>query len=249
MCINAGHIYIGTSGYQYDHWRGTFYPEKMPKRAWFAHYTAHFETVEINNTFYNLPSEKTFRAWADAAPSGFHFTLKFSRFATHMKKLKDPDNSIPKFLERAELLGGHLGPILVQLPPNWGVNPERLDTFFAYAPAKHRWAVELRDADWFRDEVYDVLRKHGVALVVHDMIANHPRVHTADWTYERFHGGDYTQPYTHQALTAAAQRFMEYRDAGHDVYVYFNNDAEGYAVANAHDLRRYVRQIEDANTD
>jgi uncharacterized protein YecE (DUF72 family) len=245
MAGKPGHIYIGTSGYQYDHWRGPFYPQKMPKRAWFQHYAAHFETVEINNTFYNLPSEKTFRAWGDAAPPGFHFTLKFSRFGTHMKKLKDPDNSIPNFLERAELLGGNLGPILVQLPPNWGANPERLDVFLDHAPTKHRWAVELRDEDWFRDEVYDVLRQHGAALVIHDMVENHPRVHTTGWTYERFHGDNYTQPYSHQALTAAAQRFMEYRDAGRDVFVYFNNDAEGHAVGNARDLRRYVGQIED----
>ncbi len=242
MAGKQGHIYIGTSGYQYAHWRGPFYPEKMPKRAWFQHYAAHFETVEINNTFYNLPSEKTFRAWADETPDGFHFALKFSRFGTHLKKLKDPGNSIPKFLERAELLGDNLGPVLVQLPPNWGANPERLDAFLDYAPEKHRWAVELRDEDWFRDEVYEVLRNHGAALVVHDMIENHPRVHTANWAYERFHGDDYTHPYTHQALTATAHRFMEYRDAGRDVYVYFNNDAEGHAVANARDLRRYVGQ-------
>lgn len=117
--------HIGTSGYQYDHWEGPFYPKGLPKKQWFAHYAGIFDTVEINNTFYNLPSEKTFRSWRGAAPRGFLFVLKFSRYGTHMKKLKDPADSIGAFLDRARLLEDRLGPILVQLPPNWRADPER----------------------------------------------------------------------------------------------------------------------------
>jgi uncharacterized protein YecE (DUF72 family) len=182
---------IGTSGYQYDHWQPVFYPEKLPKGKWFAYYAAHFDTVEINNTFYRLPAAGTVDQWHDRAPHGFCYALKFSRYGTHMKKLKDPADSIARFLDRAERLKSFLGPILVQLPPRWGVNPQRLAAFLEKAPRAHRWTVEFRQKDWLCDKVYRILQTHNAALCIHDMIEDHPRHLTADWTYLRFHGDRY----------------------------------------------------------
>ena len=234
---------IGTSGYRYDHWEGTFYPKGLPKREWFSHYARTFDTVEINNTFYHLPSEKTFRSWRDAAPSYFLYVLKFSRYGTHMKKLKDPAGTIDAFLERARLLEDHLGPILVQLPPNWRADPARLDAFLEEAPREHRWAVELRDPSWLVEEVYGVLRKHNAALVVHDMIRGHPREVTADWVYLRFHGpgeGDYEGSYSSQALSGVSRRIRRHLAEGRETFAFFNNDQHGDAAENARDLRRYL---------
>lgn len=231
---------IGTSGYQYDHWQPVFYPEGLAKKKWFNHYAEHFQTVEINNTFYNLPKAETFDRWRERTPQGFRYALKFSRYGTHMKKLKDPAATIGRFLERAEHLKSFLGPILVQLPPRWRVNPERLAAFLDAAPKRCRWTVEFRERDWLCDEIYDVLKSHKAALCIHDMLENHPRVQTADWTYLRFHGDHYSGSYNHQALSAWARWIKDRLAENTDVYAYFNNDDRGYAVQNALDLRRYV---------
>ena len=233
-------IHIGTSGFQYDHWQGVFYPEDIPKKEWFNHYTQYFDTVEINNTFYNLPKAETFDNWKDAAPEGFCYVLKYSRYGTHMKRLKDPRSHIGYFLEHAEHLGTMLGPILVQLRPNWQKNVERLNAFLDAAPEKHRWAVEIRDPDWLCDEVYNVLRAHNTPLVIHDMIPDHPRVVTADWVYLRFHGEDYGGSYSDAELSDVAARIKEHVNNKREVFAYFNNDAEGYAVKNALTLKEMI---------
>lgn len=235
-----GTLRIGTSGYQYDHWKGVFYPEDLPKKHWFEHYAGTFDSVEINNTFYNLPAEKTFDAWREAAPESFLYALKFSRFATHIKKLKDAEDPIGKFLAKAEKLGPSLGPILVQLPGKWKANPERLASFLEKAPSDHRWTVELRDESWFCDEVYQVLEQYNAALCMHDMVEDHPERFTADWTYLRYHGEHYAGSYSDDYLRSQADRIRGYLDDGHDVYAYFNNDESGHAVSNALDLRGYV---------
>lgn len=240
MAHKKGTPRIGTSGWQYDHWKEVFYPPELKKAEWFEQYATHFDTVEVNNTFYHLPEAETFDAWREQTPRGFRYTLKFSRYGTHLKKLKDPADSIGLFLERAERLGSFLGPILVQLPPNWNADVERLADFLAAAPKRRRWAVEFRDPDWLTEEVFDVLRRNNAALVVHDLIKDHPRETTADWVYLRFHGPGPWGEYPHQALSASARRIRSHLDAGRDVYAYFNNDAHGYAVRNALDLRRYV---------
>lgn len=238
---DRGTFRIGTSGWQYDHWKGIFYPQGLPKSEWFGHYANHFDTVEVNNTFYHLPSENTFDSWHDQAPPGFLYTLKFSRYGTQMKKLKDPDATIGNFLERAKRLKTYLGPILVQLPPRWKCNLSRLKSFLNAAPSDTRWALEFRNPSWLNQEVYRVLQDHNAALVIHDLIENHPYKITADWVYLRFHGVDYSHNYSPQALSSAASRIREYLKDGVAVYAYFNNDARGYAVQNALDLRRYVQ--------
>ncbi len=234
---------MGTSGYLYDHWRGVLYPEGLPKNRWFERYAERFDTVEINNTFYSLPPAATFDAWRRRAPAGFLYALKYSRYGSHMKKLKDPEGHLRVFLDAAERLGDRLGPILVQLPPRWKVNPERLRAFLEAAPKERRWAVEVRDQSWLVDETYRILADHGAALVIHDLIPEHPRVRTTGWSYHRFHGttpARYAGSYSHQLLTAEARRIVGELAEGRDVYVYFNNDFGGHAVTNATDLKRYV---------
>jgi uncharacterized protein YecE (DUF72 family) len=240
-----GELRVGTSGFQYRHWRGDFYPPDLPTRHWFRHYSARFDTVEINNTFYNLPEPESFDAWREVAPPGFRFSLKYSRYATHLKHLKDPEKPLERFLERAERLHSWLGPLLVQLPPHWGADPERLDSFLRAVPRRRRIAVEVRDPDWLREEVYEVLRRHRAALVIHDLIDNHPVELTAGWTYLRFHGRRYGGSYSPQALSGQAGRIRRWLDDGRDVYVYFNNDRGGHAPRNAADLRRFVQRRGD----
>jgi len=240
MARPPGKLRIGTSGYQYDHWRGGFYPQARPKSAWFAYYAEHFDALEINATFYRLPEAATFERWRNAAPEGFCYALKYSRYATHMKRLGDPGLAIGRFIARARLLGPHLGPILVQLPPRWHVNVDRLRVFLETAPKAYRWAVEFRDPSWLCDESYALLREHGAALCIHDLIERHPRVCTAQWIYLRFHGHGHAGSYSPQALSAAARRIRVDLEDGHDVYAFFNNDVGGHAVHNAADLRRYV---------
>ncbi len=240
-----GAVRIGTSGYQYDHWAGVFYPEDTPKKRWFDFYSSQFDTVEINNTFYSLPGENTFDSWRERAPQGFQYVLKYSRFGTHNKKLKEPGQHLHRFPGLAERLRGALGPILVQLPPGWTSNPKRLDAFLDAAPKKRRWAVEFRDASWLNEDNYGVLRKHNAALVIHDLLPDHPRIVTADWVYLRFHGPDalnhaYQGEYPHQAMRAEADRIKAHLAEGRDVYAFFNNDQHAYAIKNARQLRRYA---------
>jgi uncharacterized protein YecE (DUF72 family) len=205
-------------------------------------YTRHFDTVEINNTFYRLPRAETFDNWRKEAPRGFCYSLKFSRYGSHLKRLKEPQGSVRLFLDRAKRLRDTLGPILVQLPPNWDVNVERLSTFLEAAPAKYRWAIEFRDPRWLCEEIYTTLRRHKVALCIHDMIVDHPRQITADWVYLRFHGNRYRGSYTRKELRAEAKRIKTYLIQGMDVFAYFNNDEQGFALRNATELKRYVQQ-------
>ncbi|MCF8129914.1 MAG: DUF72 domain-containing protein [Deltaproteobacteria bacterium] len=231
---------IGTSGYHYDHWKYVFYPEDLRKKTWFDYYAEHFNTVEINNTFYGLPDEDIFQKWRDRAPKEFLYALKFSRYGSHLKKLKDPGDSISEFVKRIKPLGQTTGPILVQLPPRWHPNPRRLAAFLEETSEDLRWAVEFRNSEWLCEEIYAVLRSNNVALCIHDMLNDHPRLLTTDWTYIRFHGNHYEGSYAHQVLSAWARWIKERLHNGRSVYAYFNNDAEGHAVQNARSLKRYV---------
>jgi uncharacterized protein YecE (DUF72 family) len=206
MPVGSRHsvLRVGTSGYDYRHWRGVFYPQALPSTGWFAYYAERFSTVEINNTFYRLPEARVFDAWRERAPRAFCYALKFSRYGSHVKRLKTPRAVIGKFTTRAVRLREHLGPILVQLPPNWRADPERLDRFLAAAPPEHRWAVELRDERWLCDPVYDVLRRHGAALCIHDLLEGHPLEITANWVYLRFHGDHYGGSYSPRFLRRTA---------------------------------------------
>ncbi len=245
MSDRQGTLHIGTSGFQYDHWREVFYPRMLPKRLWFSHYARHFDSVEINSTFYHLPAESVFRAWCEQAPDGFCYSLKFSRYGSHIKRLREPRQAIDHFVERADLLGRHLGPVLLQLPPRWHVNPERLGVFLETIPAGWRWAVEFRDPSWLCGEIFALLEKYGAALCLHDLIEEHPRRITTDWVYLRYHGDHYRGSYTSRFLVAEARRIRAYLGEGRDVYAYFNNDENAWAVRNAMDLARYIYKSGD----
>jgi uncharacterized protein YecE (DUF72 family) len=238
--VRRGRCHIGTSGWQYASWRGAFYPEDLPQRDWLACYAARFDTVEVNNSFYRLPSAEVFEAWRERAGPGFCFAVKFSRYGSHLKRLRDPEGPVERFLERARRLGPRLGPVLVQLPPRWPVDVERLARFLEVVPRPPRWCIEFRDPSWLCEPVYALLRRQGAALCIHDLIERHPREVTADFVYLRFHGDHYGGSYSPQQLSAEARRIAAHLRRGLDVHAYFNNDADGHAVANALDLRRYV---------
>ncbi len=232
---------VGCSGWVYRDWRGTVYPADLASRRWFEAYQRLFDTVEINNTSYRLPPAATVEGWAAQAPPGFTYAVKVGQYGTHRKKLKDPGPWLANHLDRAERLGPHLGPNLVQLPPRWQRDVARLDEFLHAAPRRIRWAVEVRDASWLHDDVFAVLAAHGAALCIHDLLDDHPWERTADWTYVRFHGPDAGQPYTGRyggrRLWRAADRLSAWLEQGVDVYAYFNNDVGGHAVVDAGWLR------------
>ena len=222
----------------YKHWRGTVYPDGLPQRRWFEHYATRFDTVEINNTFYRLPAEKTVDGWAAQAPPGFVYAVKLGAFGSHRMKLGDAESWLPNHLDRLARLGPTAGPTLVQLPPRWRRNSGRLDDFLSAAPTNRRWAVELRDPSWLHDDVSNVLSKHGAALCIHDLLAGHPWELTTDWTYVRFHGPNaadhpYQGRYGADGLFWMAARLSTWLDEGCDVYAYFNNDDSGFAVGDA----------------
>ena len=233
-----GRARVGCSGWMYKDWRGVVYPEKLPQRRWFEHYATLFDTVEINNTFYRLPPPATVEHCAEQAPPGFLYAVKLGQFGSHRMKLRDAASWLPNHLDRVERLGPTMGPTLVQLPPRWRRDVERLDEFLSVAPAHVRWAVELREPSWAHEEVYAVLRSHGAALCIHDLLPDHPWELTTDWTYVRFHGPQaltrkYWGRYGEKRLAPVAERLDRWLAEGRDVYAYFNNDYRGYAVRDA----------------
>ena len=239
----SGKAHIGTSGFTYDHWREVFYPPQVKQREWLEYYCRHFDTVEINASYYHMPRPNVCESWRRRSPAGFCFVMKLNGSITHRRRLVDCGEALEMFVGAAGRLGQKLGPLLVQLPPRFRADAARLAAFLDICPAEHRWAVEFRDESWLCEEVYDVLRAHNAALVVHDLIADHPRVVTADWVYLRFHGParKYAGCYTDAMLRDAAARVRDRLAAGRDVFAYFNNDVAGHAVANAKTLKRLLQ--------
>jgi len=233
---------IGTSGWNYDHWRGRFYPASLPTSRWFEHYCGVFDTVEINNTFYQLPEAKTFDHWREQAPAGFAYALKANRYLTHMKKLKDPAQPLRRFLGRARRLREHLGPILYQLPPGWKRNVQRLCEFCDALPSNLTHVFEFREPDWLADETFAVLEAHGACLCIHDLLDRHPRRVTGLTAYIRFHGSGqlYGGHYPRERLRRWADWICEAASHTRTVFAYFNNDADAAAVRDAITLRELV---------
>jgi uncharacterized protein YecE (DUF72 family) len=239
----AGKAHIGTSGWQYRHWRGEFYPEKLPQRRWLEHYTANFDTVELNTTFYRLPPPTSVERWRDSTPDNFCFAAKGSRFLTHMKKFKDPAAGIERFFEHLEPLAEKLGPIVFQTPPFWAVDLGRLEGFLRALPKHHQYAFELRNPTWHSEPVYDLLRKHNAAFCLFEIAgAQSPREITADFTYVRLHGpgNKYQGLYSEDTLRQWARQITTWLKTLRGVYLYFDNDEAGYAAQNAMDLKRLV---------
>lgn len=212
----------------------------LPQARWFEHYASVFDTVEVNNTFYRLPDAATFKMWKGRAPAGFLYAVKASRYLTHMKKLKDPEEPISRFFERASHLGARLGPVLYQLPPRWERDLPRLEEFLSLLPKRRLHAVEFRDPSWYGDETYALLKRAGVALCLHDMRGSEsPLVFVGPFVYVRFHGSGpkYGGRYPDSEIERWAGRLRGEIRRGRDVYVYFNNDRGGQAPRDAVRLR------------
>ncbi len=230
-------LWIGTSGWQYRHWRGTFYPETVPVGAWLAYYCERFRVVEVNNTFYRLPPAATFARWRRDTPPDFVLAVKMSRFLTHLKRLLDPEEPVQRFMERATELGSKLGPVLVQLPPRFAVDTDRLERVLALLSGwRARVAVEFRDGSWFTDEVASLLSSYGAAFVLADSPRRRqPLWRTADFGFVRFHEGQATPHpcYGERALATWAERIASLWPPSADVYAFFNNDSRACAVRDA----------------
>lgn len=238
-----GRVWVGTSGWHYRHWAGTFYPAGLPPDGYLAWYAQRFSSVEINTTFYGLPAEATVRAWRDATPEGFVFACKASRYITHMKKLRETDMALTRFLHGIAPIRDRLGPVLFQLPPHWGRNVQRLNGFLDSLPSGLSGAFEFRDASWFCPPVYQALHDHGAALCVYDLSGWRSPVRvTSTFVYLRLHGPApaYGGSYDGRTLRGWARRIDGWRAAGLNVYCYFNNDRGGHAVANAARLSRML---------
>ena len=245
----AARVRIGTSGWEYAHWRGDFYPRDLGSDRWLEFYAERFETVELNASFYRLPEGETFAAWADRVPADFRYAVKASRYLTHLRRLRQPDEPLTRLWSRAGRLGQRLGPMLYQLPPRWRPNPERLAAFLDAVPDDPLQAVEIRDRRWYRDDIVAMLTAADVALVIHDMPdSRSPLRRTAPFMYLRFHGSGskYGGRYPGQKLAAWADRVAAWAEVG-SVWVYFNNDIGGHAVRDAERLRGMVdRRIASA---
>ena len=239
---------IGCSGWQYKHWRADFYPAELPQTRWFAHYALSFDTVEINNSFYRLPEATTFARWREQAPRRFLYAVKASRFLTHMKKLKDPEDPLFRFFENAKQLGPHLGPILYQLPPNFGINLERLEVFLRALRTSYRGyqhTLEFRESSWYDERVFELLRRYGVALCLHDMQKSATgKMVVGPFIYVRYHFGTqrYGGRYDDERLEEWADWLAARAGEGLDVYAYFNNDTGGHAPRDAVRLRAMIQR-------
>ncbi len=235
-------LYCGTSGWNYQHWRGIFYPENLPSREWLAHYAGVFDTVEINASFYRLPERKTFEKWRSETPDRFTFAVKASRYLTHVKKLADPEEALERLLNHSDGLAQKRGPILFQFPPNWSIDLTRLEAFLKLLPTGLRAAFEFRNDTWHTEDLWSLLSRYGAAYCMMDSpgLPLHVK-QTAGFSYVRMHsGGEVTHGnYTKKALSLWAKRITDMLRDG-DVYIYFNNDIHGYALHNALALRKVV---------
>jgi uncharacterized protein YecE (DUF72 family) len=236
-------VRIGTSGWHYDHWIGRFYPEKLRKESWLEYYAQHFDTVEINNTFYHTPKEQTMVNWREKVPAGFLFAVKASRYITHIKKLHNTAEEVARFCALADLLEDRLGPILYQLPPSLHKNLDRLDEFISSLPKRRQAVLEFRDKSWYDQDTFDLMDKRGVALCVHDMGDKAPpRLVTGPIAYVRFHGtsGRYAGNYPDHILQDWAGWLKAQIPNVRAIYAYFNNDVSGHALNNARTLKQIM---------
>ncbi len=236
--LPAPEVRVGTSGWNYGHWRELFYPRGLKQSEWLAFYAGSFDTVEINATFYRLPKPEYVDGWAASVPDGFRFAVKGSRYLTHIKRLGDSGEPLDRFFDLMDRLGDKAGPVLWQLPPQLKRDDDRLAAFAGALPGGWRHAFEFRHESWFDQGVYDILDRAGAALC----IADHPDrpqdfVLTADWTYLRLHHGEAEGSYSGRQLEGWARRIREFTSGGADVFAFFNNDWKGYALDNARALR------------
>jgi uncharacterized protein YecE (DUF72 family) len=233
-------FFVGTSGWQYDDWRGRFYPRDLPKAGWLSFFAGAFPSVEVNNSFYRLPSRETFERWRFETPAGFVVAVKASRYITHVRRLREPEEPLSLLLDHAAGLADRLGPVLFQLPPRFRADLGLLRAFLQALPSRVRAAFEFRDPSWESEDVFESLDRAGAALVW----ADRPGIRlalpvTGGWAYVRFHQGRRTAPgYTREKLRRWADRLAE--TPARDAFVYFNNDTGGAAVRDAKTLTKLL---------
>lgn len=238
---NKSSINIATSGWVYKHWKGRFYPDNLAGKEYLNFYSQHFLTVEVNNSFYHLLKQETIKNWIKSVPQDFVFAVKASRYITHMKRLKDPEDAVYNFFESIKFFENKGRLILFQLPPKFGFNKERLESFFKVLPEKYRYTFEFRDKSWFNSETYDILRKNNSSLCIYDLgNFQSPKEITADFVYMRLHGnyGLGSGKYSGEELEKFALDIKHFKEQGLDVFCYFNNDEAGYAIQNALELKQ-----------
>lgn len=238
-------LVVGTSGWQYRDWRGRFYPPGLPQRLWLEHHAAAFATTEVNNSFYRLPALEVFEQWAARTPDDYVLTVKASRFLSHIKRLKEPEEPVARLMQRVAGLGPKLGAVLLQLPPDLQCDVGKLDACLACFPAGTRVAVEPRHASWWNEDLRDVLTARRAALVWADRGSEPvaPLWRTTDWGYLRLHagGGEDVWPYDEAVLRAWTDRLADTWDDDEDAYVYTNNDPGGAALRDAVSLAELAR--------
>nr|WP_294782183.1 DUF72 domain-containing protein [uncultured Flavobacterium sp.] len=241
--MNKHSLYIGTSGWSYKHWRGTFYPEYIKIKDQFSYYVDNFDSVEINNTFYRTPADETFQSWESQVPEDFVYVIKANRFITHMKKLHDPEDSLLIFMEKVKFLENKLGAVLFQLPPFLKVDIPLLEDFLLALSPKNRYVFEFRNSSWYVPEVYQLLEKYNAAFCIYEL-AGHlsPVKVTADFVYLRLHGPTsvkYQGSYSDETLSEWADQCLKWLETK-DVFVFFDNDEKGYAAFNALKLKELI---------
>jgi uncharacterized protein YecE (DUF72 family) len=248
--MSKGKIHIGTSGWSYKHWVGKFYPKKSNSEEQFEFYTKHFDTVEINNSFYKLPPRSVFENWYRNSPKKFLFVVKANRFITHMLKLTKPQEPIARLFNSIDALKEKLGPVLFQLPPKWRVNVIRFKEFLEALPKGQRYVFEFREETWYNEEIYQLLREYNAAFCIYEL-AGHmsPMLVTADFVYLRLHGPTefkYQGSYSKAVLNKWARQCIAWQKDKKDVYVYFDNDQEAYAAFNAITLKKQVAELTES---
>mgnify|MGYP001154973837 CR=1 FL=1 len=234
---------VGISGWQYPDFSERFYPEDLEKTKQLTFYTKNFPSVEVNNTFYQLPQEETIQKWVAQTPADFVFAIKASRYITHMKNLLEPEETLPNFFERISHFEEKCGPILFQLPPHWQINLERLENFLVHLPEDYRYTFELRNETWLKEETYALLRKHKAGFCIYDFdFRQSPRISTIDLVYIRLHGPGkaYQDPYDDETLYEWHDRIRSWLEEDKRVFCYFDNTYRGHAWDNAKKLTQLL---------
>ena len=242
----AANIRIGCSGWNYKHWRERFYPKGVPVSRWFTFYAEHFDTVEINNSFYRLPPPETFDKWREQAPPGFCYAVKANRFLTQAKKLKDCDEPLERQMTSFRCLRDRLGPVLYQLPPSLRINLERLESFLRIVPKDVMNVFEFREKSWYVPETFELLDRYGASFCAHDMPGSaSERTATGPIAYVRFHGGEgkYWGRYSDEGLLGWSDWMIAQAQSGRPVWAYFNNDIDAHAIHDAQTLKSMVGQL------
>lgn len=244
---NQTNIYIGTSGWSYKHWKDVFYPSDLNEKAYLKFYSEYFSTVEINSSFYHFLNPETIDKWTDIVPNDFIFSVKANRHITHTKRLKDADKTVPDFMKSLFGFKHKLGPILFQLPPSFAFDAQRLKSFTEELPKDYRYIFEFRNNQWFNPETYDILKNINAGFCIYNLGGvQSPKEITSDFAYIRLHGsinlgqGEYSS----QEIEKISEDIKKFTAEKKDVYCYFNNDQNGYAVKNALELRKKFQEMQ-----